>query len=703
MRTCSLRRRVVGVGGWTRAVSRPGTRSGPGAGRPDGGAPAGPGAEHACAAGDGLEAYSGASDGGGPRASAAPASAGGCAFAVSGGRADRLEGSRPGPAGRTPSFLAPDRTDEGDGASLHSADAESEAASGTAGSTAGRAGAGSAFADPVATGLVLARARGIGARCVGARGRRSDVARRPHPRGRRQMIGRKLVLALAGLAALVVVSVAGAAPPTISAQVSGTAGSNGWYRSTVSLLWTVVGATSFSGCQNQGAIGEPGGSFPCQASNVDGTTTHTPVVIKVDTTPPTVGGGSLAREPDANGWYNRPVEFGFSGSDGGPSGLAGCTGGTYSGPDQRGVGISGGCSDVAGNSASGGSLSFNYDATPPSVAVAGAGRQPDSNGWYNRPITFTFSGSDATSGLESCTSPTYGGPDNGSASVSGSCRDKAGNTGSGSAPVKYDGTVPNVTAVKVERPPDANGWYNHPVAITFEGQDAASGVEGCTSVKYGGPQGQREIKGTCRDLAGNVSAASPLKVRYDSKPPTLTKVAVKVGAGFARLSWRISKDTSLVRITRSPGRPKQRETVVYSRKGTTFTDKGLENGTRYIYVVSALDKAGNADLKKAAVLIRTALFSPTQGARVKAPPLLRWLPVRGATYYNVQLYRDGTKLLSAWPARGSLRLKRVWRFDGRRIRLVRGVYTWFVWPGFGLRSENRYGKLVGKSTFVVAR
>ena len=85
------------------------------------------------------------------------------------------------------------------------------------------------------------------------------------------------------------------------------------------------------------------------------------------------------------------------------------------------------------------------------------------------------------------------------------------------------------------------------------------------------------------------------------------------------------------------------------------------------------------------------------------PPLLAWAPVRGASYFNVQLWRAGRKLLSAWPERARLQLDRTWRYDGRLRRLEPGVYTWYVWPGLGPRSRARYGPMLGKSTFVVVR
>jgi hypothetical protein len=41
------------------------------------------------------------------------------------------------------------------------------------------------------------------------------------------------------------------------------------------------------------------------------------------------------------------------------------------------------------------------------------------------------------------------------------------------------------------------------------------------------------------------------------------------------------------------------------------------------------------------------VFAPPRGAVVTLgdPPLLRWTPIRGARYYNVQLFRKGRKIL----------------------------------------------------------
>ncbi len=52
--------------------------------------------------------------------------------------------------------------------------------------------------------------------------------------------------------------------------------------------------------------------------------------------------------------------------------------------------------------------------------------------------------------MANCTAAeTYGGPDNGSTSVEGTCSDNAGNTTTASAPLKYDATAPKLQNVKI--------------------------------------------------------------------------------------------------------------------------------------------------------------------------------------------------------------------------------------------------------------
>ena len=171
--------------------------------------------------------------------------------------------------------------------------------------------------------------------------------------------------------------------------------------------------------------------------------------LKYDDTGPAVT-PIPSREADSNGWYNHSVAVSFAGSDG-ASGLASCAPQqSYGGPDSVFAVVSGTCTDKAGNVGLG-SLALKYDSTAPQVSGATTERAPDANGWFNRPLSVRFFGSDATSDIDACSVVPYDGPNNPSASVSGFCRDRAGNpSGSNAFPFKYDAVAPSLTKLTVK-------------------------------------------------------------------------------------------------------------------------------------------------------------------------------------------------------------------------------------------------------------
>ena len=122
---------------------------------------------------------------------------------------------------------------------------------------------------------------------------------------------------------------------------------------------------------------------------------------------------------------------------------------------------------------------IKIDKTAPANVAGTAARAPNANGWYRAPVDVNFGGTDATSGIASCTSTTYGGPDGTDRSISGSCRDNAGNAASATHVLDYDATVPAVTGKTASRPADRNGWYNHDLTVTYSGSDATSGIASC--------------------------------------------------------------------------------------------------------------------------------------------------------------------------------------------------------------------------------
>ena len=267
--------------------------------------------------------------------------------------------------------------------------------------------------------------------------------------------------------------------------------------------------------------------------------------------------------------------------------------------------------------------------------------------------------------------------------------------------ISVDQTPPEVTTATPDRAFDLAGWFNHPVGFAFGGTDATSGLASCDPAAYGGPDGAAvTVTGTCRDHAGNVaSRAFPL--RYDASAPSVAGLVAEPGDRQVRVRWKDAGDAVRTEIRRAPGLEGAAESVVYAGPPRVFRDRRVANGTRYQYTLATVDEAGNLAQHGVAATPGRRLLGPGRDARLSRPPLLRWTPIRGAAFYNVQLFRDGQKLSSSWPVNPYLRLRRSWKYQGRRFRLTPGRYAWYVWPARGSRAHPRFGASLGRRTFVI--
>jgi hypothetical protein len=498
--------------------------------------------------------------------------------------------------------------------------------------------------------------------------------------------------AVAVLAASALLLPAAARADGISATCTAggvTAGcSSAWYTTDVTVAFVLpAGSSNPQGCGNQIVNSDTSGTtFICTVAVAGTQCCRLDVTIKRDATPPAATGISADRGADVNGWYNHPVTVSVTGTDA-TSGIASCTVVAYSGPDSGSASVSGSCRDNAGNISAPQSLGFRYDGTPPTITPAPA-RGADSNGWYNHAVDVAFKGSDATSGIDTCTAGTYSGPDSGSAGVSGTCRDAAGNTASASFGLQYDATAPSVTGATADRPPDVDGWYNHQVVVTFAGSDATSGIASCDAVTYSRPDDPAAaVTGRCRDAAGNVGAPGSFGFEYDSTPPKLTELTTEAADRVVSLKWKDSKDVVHLTIQRGAA------TIYDGKPIASFADKQLRNGVRYTYTLTGTDAAGNPATAKIVAQPAPRLIAPRQEAHVSGGVTLRWRAVPKASYYNVQLWRKGVKVLTTWPSVPVLHVP----------RLPAGRYVWHVWPGLGPRNRHRFGALIGSSSFVVTR
>jgi hypothetical protein len=525
------------------------------------------------------------------------------------------------------------------------------------------------------------------------------------------------------------------------------ANASGWFNSPVRLDMQASDATSgIADCPSlsYGGPDTTGVSLTGTCRDRAGNSSSKTFGIKYDATRPAVGSGQAARGADANGWYNHPVGVTFNGTDQ-TSGVNTCTSTTFSGPDSGTASVPGTCTDRAGNTSSPLAFPLKYDGTPPAVGSGQAARAADANGWYNHPVSISFGGSDQTSGVAGCTTRSYDGPDTATASVAGTCTDQAGNTSSASSfGLKYDETGPVVTGTQAERPPDHSDWFTSPVRFDFTGTDATSGLGGCPSVTYSGPDAANAaVTALCSDRAGN-STGRAFALKYDATAPGVADLNATAGDRTVALSWRTSPDADSVEVARAPGIGSEPASVVFRGPGTAFVDGAVNNGVSYAYEVRVRDPAGNAGSATVSAMpaalparvdagagvtapapapaptpgvaptgkappaptpIRRRLLTPANGAVLRAgrPPLLQWTPVKGARYYNVQLFRKGRKILSVWPLRARYQLQRRWTYRGEPRLLAPAKYRWLVWPGFGPRSKADYGRRIGPGTFEVRR
>lgn len=345
-------------------------------------------------------------------------------------------------------------------------------------------------------------------------------------------------------------------------------------------------------------------------------------------------------------------------------------------------------------------------AAPPTITytiegIAGA------NGWYRGSaygdsvvLHWSVSGETDTNCVAGTTIP---GPTTG---TTASCwaKNPDGTTTAQTAPIRIDNTPPTGVGWHLSRGPDYHGWYNHPVTVVWSGGDATSGIAGCSSVTYSGPEGAGVgVQGGCTDVAGNTTA-QVVPINYDATPPALTRPYVTSTSTADVVHWTTSSPADRIVVRRSARGNKKQLTVFRGSGRSHAVDRRIRAGVQYEYVIQAIDEAGNASPRvTVAGLPKVLVLGRTSYVPQAAPqPILRWSRVPGARYYHVQLFRGSKRILAAWPQTNQLGLPAAWRWAGHRHRLGPGRYRWYVWAGLGARAFAQY-RAIGSAQFTLPR
>jgi hypothetical protein len=120
-------------------------------------------------------------------------------------------------------------------------------------------------------------------------------------------------------------------------------------------------------------------------------------------------------------------------------------------------------------------------------------------------------------------------------SVTGTAVDNAGNSASATlSGINIDKTAPTASASALPVP-NANGWNNTDVTVSFSGDDGTgSGIDFCSApVVLSSDGAGQSASGTCTDKAGNVSSpATASGINIDKTAPVVEVTGVTHGAEY---------------------------------------------------------------------------------------------------------------------------------------------------------------------------
>jgi hypothetical protein len=304
--------------------------------------------------------------------------------------------------------------------------------------------------------------------------------------------------------------------PTVGGTPTTAPNANGWYTGPVTVHFTCSDERSgVATCPADQTVNADGAnqSVTGTATDVAGNSTSFTVSgINIDTVAPTIT-ATADRAPNAAGWYHGPVTVSFSCADPGGSGMATCPPARTISTQGANQTISGTAVDKAGHSTTA-SLTLSIDTGPPTIAGA-KDRAANSFGWYNAPVTVTWTCADSLSGVASCSPPSTISTQGTGQSVTGAATDVAGNAAFATVSgINIDTTAPTISAT-----PNDSTWRKGPVTVKFTCADDRSGVVACPADVVVSADGVTPVTGTVSDKAGNTSSVT-VTVRIDKTLPT---------------------------------------------------------------------------------------------------------------------------------------------------------------------------------------
>ncbi|MBI0581403.1 MAG: fibronectin type III domain-containing protein [Methanomassiliicoccales archaeon] len=313
--------------------------------------------------------------------------------------------------------------------------------------------------------------------------------------------------------------------PSGSAEPTTGPNANGWYRSDVTIQFSVSDA--LSGVEGSTAltavISTEGTGRTASIVVVDQAGNSRTIIseaVNIDKTAPS-GSAAPTALPNINGWYNADVTMLFSLSDA----LSGIDGTEMTqmiiAEEGASITVTVVATDLAGNTAVVASPAVNIDKTAPIINGAPL-YAPNVNGWYNDNVTIRFEATDELSGLLALAWNIVMSDEGADQEVTESVSDLAGNVASYTVRgINIDKTSPTIVGEPTIAA-DAHGWYSGDVIVHFTATDALSGVVAAPEdVVVTGEGSSLVARASVLDLAGN-SASLDVTIKIDRTAPATT-------------------------------------------------------------------------------------------------------------------------------------------------------------------------------------
>lgn len=252
--------------------------------------------------------------------------------------------------------------------------------------------------------------------------------------------------------------------------------------------------------------------------------------INIDQTPPTIVASALPLA-NAAGWVNEPVTVAYECADG-LSGVKLCSSPEILLTDAFGQSALGSVEDLAGNTAQTEASGINIDQTPPTI-LASALPLANAAGWTNEPVTVAYQCADSLSGVLRCAPPEMLLIDAAGQGAIGFGEDIAGNNSQVALlGINIDQTPPTIVATALPLP-NAAGWINEPVTITYVCDDELSGVISCPEINVlSNDAAEQEVLAVVSDLADNTTRGDIFGINIDQEPPLVAINGIADGADY---------------------------------------------------------------------------------------------------------------------------------------------------------------------------